>query len=145
MWQVHLLWLPGRHRGAARGSRQRQSTWQEVKGVRFTSNFSICKLFQIPPSAVQPGSHSNTRVGPPAFLHFVFVSSDKRPQIDHTKSWHTRQSSGCSCLRVFREKRCIMKASWGMSHTRMDTTRSLSVDHPPTGRGDIQGLLHISN
>lgn len=32
-----------------------------------------------------------------------------------------------------------------MSHIGMDTTRLLSVDHPPTGKADSQGLLHISN
>lgn len=88
--------------------------------------FSICKLLQMPPSAMQNhcsvfpihrGSLSKAQGGPPIFQHFVFassqVSSDKWSLTDNTKGWDTSQTSGCSCLRVNRENRCTITVSWG--------------------------------
>lgn len=93
--EVHLLWLPGRHWGAARKSRRWQSTWQEVRGVRLMGSFYICKLLQIPPSAmqnhcsvfpIQRGSLSKAQGGPPTFQHFVFASSQVSSDNDHRQT-----------------------------------------------------------
>lgn len=153
MWQVHLLWLPDT--GAMRGSRQWQSTRQEMGGWGVWVIFSICRPSRILPSAIQnhhnafPISHSVRRPHMPEqahplpcilylFHHRFCQTSDYRQTRLRVKT--TARPSGSSCIRVSRENGCTTKVSWHNtvgrpSHMGMDTPRSPLVGHPPTGRG----------
>lgn len=79
--------------------------------------FSICKLSQISPAmhfsfTRKPRKHlSRPLLSCILYLFHHKFHQTKDLKLDNTRSSNTSQASGCSCLRMSRENRCMIKVS----------------------------------